>query len=101
MGRLGAETGDRKWLASLHRQAYSQFRLPHPQLRVKQQQLRLATVTGTGRKNLVSDYTGSLKQNKASQSTHLLVPVGGENAGQLLWLSFSHLPHRSSKYGLA
>ncbi len=38
-----AETGGRKWLASLRRQ-------PHPQLRVKQQQLRLATVTGTGEK---------------------------------------------------
>jgi len=29
-------------------QAHHQFRLPHPQLWVKQQQLRLVTVTGAG-----------------------------------------------------
>ena len=38
----------RKWPASSYRHAELQFRLPRPQLRLKQQQLRLTTVIGTG-----------------------------------------------------
>ena len=48
MGRMGAEKGGRIWPASLCRHAHPQFRLHHPPLRLKQQQLRLVAVTGTG-----------------------------------------------------
>jgi hypothetical protein len=39
--------------------AQYRFRPAHPRLRLKQQLLRLVTVTGTGRKNLMSYYEGS------------------------------------------
>jgi hypothetical protein len=40
----------------IKRRAQPQLRLPQPQLRLKKQQLRLATVTGNGEKDLLSDY---------------------------------------------
>ena len=55
---LGAEMGGRNWPPSLHRPAQPQFRLLHPQVRLKQQYLRLATVAGSRRKILMFDYMG-------------------------------------------
>ena len=49
--QLGAVLGARNGPTPLHGQPQPQFKLFHPRLRLKQQALRLATVTGTGEKS--------------------------------------------------
>lgn len=72
-GDLGADTGGRKWL---HGQAQPQFRLCHPQLRLEQQQLSLATITGTGEKR------SCVRLNGYPQARGLW--VSGRSAGSML-----------------
>ena len=57
----GAEMEGRNWPPSLHKPAEPQFRLLHPQVRLKQQYLRLATVTGAGRKKSYARLSGYLQ----------------------------------------